>query len=233
MILYNNLKLQVFGTAFIALLIILAGGVTMASASPGLKIVKLVNGIDTVNSSDAVHVKINDTVTFTLIITNNGTVNLTNLSVTDRLPLKKFNKGLSYAFGSDTPPNDGLASSIGPTGWIDFTVQWLGYYSNFSPGHLASLEPLKPGDSFEISFNATVDPEAGGLYTNTAYVTAKTESVDAEISADQQTDVSATDEGFVFVEKKVTPVPLLNPYGTMVLLGAMVIISIYFIKKRR
>jgi uncharacterized repeat protein (TIGR01451 family) len=231
MILYNNLKSQVFGTAFIALLIILAGGVTMASASPALKIVKLVNGIDTVNSSDAVHVKINDTVTFTLIITNNGTVNLTNLSVTDALPLKLFNKGLSYAFGTDTPPNDGLASSIGPTGWIDFTVQWLGH-SNFTPGHLASLEPLKPGDSFEISFNATVDPEAGGLYMNTAYVSAKTESVVENIHVDQQIDVSAIDEGFVFVEKK-TPVPLLNPSGIMVLLGAMVIISIYFIRKRR
>ncbi len=230
MISHTRLRTHNFGIAFMALLMVSACGVTMASASPALKIVKLVNGIETVNSTDAVSAKINDTVTFTLIITNNGTVNLTNLSVTDALPLKLFDKGLSYADAA-IPTADGLASSINPTGWIHFTVQWWGYYLNFTPGHLAALEPLKPGESFEIIFNATVDPEAGGLYTNTAYITAKTEiagTVDAE-----QTDVSATDEGFVFVERKVAPVPLLQPSGVMVLLGALATISIYFIKKRR
>jgi uncharacterized repeat protein (TIGR01451 family) len=58
-------------------------------SEPDILIIKKVNGEDYVIATRG------ETVTFTLTITNIGPVNITNLSVTDALPLKKHNKGLA------------------------------------------------------------------------------------------------------------------------------------------
>jgi len=179
---------------------------------PGISIVKLVNGL---NTYTAVH---NETVTFTLNVTNTGTANLTNLTVIDALPLKQANKGLTYADAAN-PHEDGLASSINPAGWIHFTIHWYGYTDII--GNLTQFEPLKPGDSFEITFNATVDPEACGMLRDIATVTAKSDSGNVS--------VSDSDDAFVYV--KCVKVPLLTPFGIAALIGLLSLVAVLSMSK--
>jgi uncharacterized repeat protein (TIGR01451 family) len=178
---------------------------------PDISIVKLVNGL---NTYTAVH---NETVTFTLNVTNTGTANLTNLTVIDVLPLKQANKGLTYADAAN-PHEDGLASSINPAGWIHFTIHWYGY-TDIINGNLIQFEPLKPGDSFEITFNATVDPQACGMLRDIATVTAKSDSG----------DVSDSDDAFVHV--KCIKVPLLTPFGIAALIGLLSLVAVLSMSK--
>ena len=185
-------------------------------AMVGIRIEKLVNGENSISAERG------ETVTFTLTITNTGSVNLTNLSVTDALPLKQANKGLTYADAA-TPHEDGLASSIGPDGWIHFTIHWWGY--NTIPGNLTQFEPLEPGESFEITFNATVDPGAHGMLRDVAYVTANSSWCPGPVSDE--------DDAFVYVECK--KVPVLTPIGIAALIGllSLVVLLSTSIKRKK
>jgi len=183
-------------------------------AMVGIRIEKLVNGENSISAERG------ETVTFTLIITNTGSVNLTNLSVTDVLPLKQANKGLTYADAA-TPHEDGLLSSIGPGGWIHFTIHWWGY--NTTPGNLTQFEPLEPGESFEITFNATVDPEACGMLRDVAYVTANSSWCSGPVSDE--------DDAFVYVECK--KVPVLTPIGIAALIGLLSLLMVLSINKKK
>ena len=180
----------------------------------GIRIEKLVNGKNSISAERG------ETVTFTLIITNTGSVNLTNLSVMDRLPLKQANKGLTYADAA-TPHEDGLLSSIDSNGWIHFTIHWWGY--NTIPGNLTRFEPLEPGESFEITFNATVDPEACGMLRDIAYVTANSSWCSGPVSDE--------DDAFVYVECK--KVPLLTPSGLAALIGLLSLLMVLSINKKK
>ena len=180
----------------------------------GIRIEKLVNGKNSISAERG------ETVTFTLIITNTGSVNLTNLSVTDVLPLKQANKGLTYADAA-TPHEDGLLSSIDSNGWIHFTIHWWGY--DTIPGNLTQFEPLEPGESFVITFNATVDPGACGMFRDVAYVTANSSWCPGPVSDE--------DDAFVYVECK--KVPLLTPSGLAALIGLLSLLMVLSINKKK
>lgn len=186
--------------------------VIIETPTHGIRIIKLVNGVNSITAAR------NETVTFTLNIMNIGTLNLTNLTVTDALPLKKANKGLTYADAAN-PPEDGLASSIDSEGWIHFTIHWWGY--DTPPGSLAQFEPLKPGDSFVISFNATVDSDAEGRYRDVAAVTGESE----------MGDVWDSDDAFVFVGTH--RVPVLTPFGVAALIGLLSLVAVLSISKSK
>ncbi|MCK4732384.1 MAG: carboxypeptidase regulatory-like domain-containing protein, partial [Methanophagales archaeon] len=180
---------------------------------PDITIDKLVNG------KDSIIAERNDTVTFTLTITNTGLVNLTNLTVDDQFPLKQQDRGLTWT-GWAEPPVDAALSSIGPGGWIDFDIHWWGY--DTTTGHLAQFEPLEPGESFEITFNATVDPDAKGSYKNVGYVTAESEWGD--VSDDHFAHV------IVGVPEKV---PVLTPFGVAALIGLLSLVAVLGISKSK
>jgi uncharacterized repeat protein (TIGR01451 family) len=181
---------------------------------PDIAIDKLVNG------KDSIIAERNDTVTFTLIVTNTGIVNLTNLSVTDALPDKLPNRGLTWTGWAD-PPADGAASSTDLSGWIHFTIHWWGYDTTI--GHLAQFEPLEPGESFEITFNATVDPDAKGRYKNVGYVTAESE----------WGDVSDDHSALVIVGVPPEKVPVLTPFGVAALIGLLSLVAVLGISKSK
>ena len=173
-------------------------------AMVGIRIEKLVNGVNTYTATR------NETVTFTLKITNTGDVNLTNITVIDALPLKKHNKGLTWTGWAD-PPADAWASSTDPNGWIHFTIHW----------NLTQFEPLEPGEWFVISFNATIDPEAYGMLRDVAYVTANS----------SWCPVSDEDDAFVYVDCK--KVPVLTPIGIAALIGLLSLLMVLSINKKK
>ena len=173
----------------------------------GISIEKLVNGVNTYTAAR------NETVTFTLKITNTGDVNLTNITVIDTLPPKKYNKGLTWTGWAD-PPADAWASSTDPSGWIHFTIHWW---------NLTQFEPLKPGESFVITFNATVDPEAYGMLRDVANVTANSSWCPGPVSDE--------DDAFVFVECK--KVPVLTPIGIAALIGLLSLLVVLSIKNKK
>jgi len=175
-------------------------------AMVGISIEKLVNGVNTYTATR------NETVTFTLKITNTGDVNLTNITVIDALPLKKHNKGLTWTGWAD-PPADAWASSTNLSGWIHFTIHW----------NLTQFEPLKPGESFVITFNATVDPEAYGMLRDVAYVTANSSWCSGPVSDE--------DDAFVYVECK--KVPVLTPIGLAALIGLLSLLVVLYNKKKK
>ncbi len=181
-------------------------------ATPQISIKKLVNG------KDSIIAERNDTVTFTLTITNTGLVNLTNLTVDDQFPLKQQDRGLTWT-GWAEPPVDAALSSIAG-GWIDFDIHWWGY--DTTTGHLAQFEPLEPGESFEITFNATVDPDAKGRYKNVGYVTAESEWCG---------DVSDDDFAHVIVGVPPEKVPVLTPFGVAALIGLLSLVAVLGISK--
>ncbi|HJH27126.1 MAG TPA: hypothetical protein C5S37_10265 [Methanophagales archaeon] len=152
-----------------------------------------------VNGKDSIIAERNDTVTFTLIVTNTGIVNLTDLVVTDELP-----EGLTWA-GDATPVQDSV-TTCGTT----IIVVWE---SNL-------IELLEPGESFEITFNATVDPDAKGKYKNVGNVTAVSEWGD--VSADHFAHV------IVGVPEKV---PVLTPFGVAALIGLLSLVAVLSISK--
>lgn len=173
----------------------------------GISIEKLVNGVNAYTAAR------NETVTFTLNVTNTGKANLTNLSVHDVFPLKQANKGLTWTGWAE--PFGLPASSINPDGWIHFTLDWP---------DLTQFEPLEPGESFVITFNATVDSEAEGMYCDVAYVTAKGEG--------WCLSVTDNDDACVFVETE-KKVPVLTPLGIAALIGLLSLVTALSIKRRR
>jgi uncharacterized repeat protein (TIGR01451 family) len=188
------------------------------SQIPCIKIEKRINGQDYVTAAPG------DTLEITLLINNCGCVNLTNLSVHDVFPLKKFNAGLSYADNAN-PVQDGMASSINPEGWIHFTLDWWGNVPPFTQGHLAPFEPLQPGENFTITFEATVDELPGGALENCATVTANY-TIPGAISG----TVSDTDCATVFVPP---PVPAFTPIGLIALVSLLSAIAILGIRLRK
>jgi uncharacterized repeat protein (TIGR01451 family) len=120
---------------------------------PEIRIEKLVNGANTYTAAR------NETVTFTLNITNTGTANLTNLKITDTLPAD-----ITWADAA-SPAEDSVAGK---------TIIWA--------GNLPAV--LEPSGLFTITFNATVDPEACGMLRDVATVTAESDWGDASDSDD-------------------------------------------------
>ena len=168
--------------------------------APSIELIKLVEG------GKHVIVAPNETVTFTLIITNNGPVNLTDIVVTDVLP-----NGLSWA-------NDAVPKEDSVTFKPDGTTEIV-WSSN-----LPSL--LKPGDSFKITFNATVnsDAEPGKVYENHAIVNASSD----------WGDVGPVKDNALIRYETHERVPVLSPVGIVmmsVILAALALIAL--ISRRR
>ena len=90
-------------------------------------------------------------VTFTLLFENNGTVGLTNLTLFDNIA-SEF--GDAFVSVGNVSIQNYLGSNFGPTvnnGWTENTAL-----------SLISGGQLDPGESFEVVFTVTVDPDAGG-----------------------------------------------------------------------
>ncbi len=166
-------------------------------ATPQIDINKLVNG------KDSIIAERNDTVTFTLIVTNTGIVNLMNLVVTDELP-----DGLTWA--EDATPVQDSVTTVGTT-----IIVW--------ESNLIVYEPLEPGESIEITFNATADPDAKGRYENVDNVTAESE----------WGDVSADHFAHVIVGVPPEKVPVLTPLGVAALIGLLSGIAVLSISKSK
>jgi len=208
-------------TPVLVALVILSALITVSAGQPEpcIEIEKWINGEDYITAAPTEMLEI------TLWINNCGNVNLTNLSVRDNFPLKKFNAGLSWADNSD-PVADGMVSGFNPEGWIDFDVIWLGDIPAYPLGHLAQFEPLQPGENFTITFEATVDELAEGAYENCATVTANY-TIPGQVSV----AVSDTDCATVFVP---SPVPAFTPTGLIALISLLsAIAAVAIVRKRR
>jgi fimbrial isopeptide formation D2 family protein len=170
------------------------------SGSPEITIVKLVNGVDTHTAT------YNETVTFRLNITNTDDVNLTNITVVDLLPAD-----ITWADAA-TPVEDSVILNANGT----TTIVWQ---TNLTP-----FEPLQPGHSFEIQFNATVNEgaECGKTYRNWATVNATSD----------WGDVSDTDYADVYLEC-LPRVPVLMPFGIAALIGLLSLVIALSTRKKQ
>jgi len=149
-----------------------------------------------VNGANTYTAARNETVTFNLTITNTGTANLVNLKVTDTLPAD-----ITWA-NAASPAEDSVAGK---------TIIWK--------DNLTAV--LGPWESFTITFNATVDPEACGRLTDVATVTAESD----------WGDVSDSDDASVYVECE--KVPVLTPFGIAALIGLLSMVTALSIKRRK
>jgi len=167
--------------------------------APSIELIKLVEG------GKHVLVAPNETVTFTLIITNNGPVNLTDIVVTDVLP-----NGLSWA-------NDAVPKEDSVTFKPDGTTEIV-WSSN-----LPSL--LKPGDSFKITFNATVnsDAEPGKVYENHAIVNASSD----------WGDVGPVKDNALIRYETHERVPVLSPVGIVMMSAILAALALIALISRR
>ena len=100
-------------------------------------------------ASDAVPNGENFDVTFTFIIENNGTVDMANLSLTDDIMAEFGN-----AFVSATAPT--VANFVGTGTAPGANAGWA---SNSTQDLLDGTGQLNIGDSFEVSFTVTIDPD--------------------------------------------------------------------------
>ena len=132
------------------------------SGEPSIKIVKLVNGVDTYI---AIH---GEMVTFTLNVTNTGNATLRDIMVNDTLPAK-------LTFINASPAQDSVAPNAGGT----TTVIWKN-----------KLPPaLEPGNYTLIRFNATIDPDAESGKTYRNWVTVNATSDYGDVNASDYADV--------------------------------------------
>lgn len=162
-----------------------------------IEIEKLVNGLSSYTATR------NETVMFTLNITNTGEANLTNLTVTDVLP-----DGLSWADDANPGEDSVIENPDGTT-----TIVWM--------SNLTLLDPFEPGEWVKITFNATVDPGVCGMFKDVADVTANS-SWCSGITMDN-------DDAYVFVE--CTKVPVLTPFGIAALIGLLGLVVVLTIRR--
>ena len=164
----------------------------------GIRIVKLV---DSVKIKEVLH---NQTVTYTLNITNTGKVNLTNITVVDTLPA-----GITWADVANITEDDVTTYPNGTT-----RIVWK--------NHLTGFEPLEPEEFFVIWFNATINESAvsGETYRNWAEVNATSD----------WGNVTDKDYADVLVNPPER-VPVLTPFGIAALIGLLSLVVVYSISK--
>ena len=162
---------------------------------PSIGIVKLV---DDVKSKVVVH---NQTVTFTLNVTNTGNATLREIIVNDTLPAK-------LTFVNATPVQD--SADPNPDGTT--TIIWK---------NNLTIE-LEPGNYFVITFNATIDmgAESGVTYTNLVTVNATSD----------YGDVDDSDSASVYL-RRPSQVPVLSPFGIAALIGLLSLVAVLSISK--
>ena len=158
--------------------------------------------VDGVKKREVAH---NQTVTYTLNITNTGEVNLTNIMVVDTLPAD-----VTWADAAN-PVQDSVTNNADGT----TTIVWKNNITAY---------PFKPGDSFEIKFNATVneDAETHKIHRNWA-----------EVNATSEWDGSAVGpkRSYADVFLECHKVPLLMPFGIAALIGLLSLVVILSIRK--
>lgn len=129
------------------------------NSSANISIVKLVN------EEKQITANLGETVTFTLNVTNTGKVNITNLTVIDVLPIN-----LTWANDANITEDSVTENPVDGT----TTIVW--------ENNLTVYHPFEPGESFEITFNATVALSAipGTLLNNSANVTGESDWNDVD-----------------------------------------------------
>ena len=162
---------------------------------PSIGIEKLVDGV---KSKQVVH---NQTVTFTLNVTNTGNVTLKEILVNDTLPAK-----LTYINAS--PVQDSADQNLDGT----TTIIWKD-----------NLTELDPGNYIVITFNATIGPDAesGVTYTNRVTVNATSD----------YGDVGPENDSASVYLRRPTQVPVLSPFGIAALIGLLSLVAVLSISK--
>ena len=170
----------------------------LPTLAPDIGIVKLV---DDVKSKIVVH---NQTVTFTLNVTNTGNAALKEIVVNDTLPAK-------LTFVNATPAQDSATTNADGT----MTIIWK--------SNLAA--ELEPGNYTLITFNATIDPDAetGVMYTNWVTVNATSDYGDA----------GPKDDSASVRLRRPSKVPVLTPFGIAALIGLLSLVVVLSIHKSK
>lgn len=161
-----------------------------------IDIEKLVDGFE---MERVVH---NQNITYTLTITNTGDVNLTNITVVDMLPAD-----ITWADAAN-PVQDSVTNNANGT----TTIIWK---------NKIAVYPFKPGDSFEISFNATVNESAAYTVLHKNWATVNATS--------KWGDVSDKDHADVFIDPP--RVPVLTPFGIAALIGLLSLVVVLSMSK--
>ena len=139
-----------------------------------------------VKAVDNTEPNVDDTVTFTITVTNSGPDTASNVKVTDVVP-----DGFSYVDGSMDGGND--RDDADPTG---AGLEW-------------TILVLDPNDSVDLSFRATVNPS--GTYTNVAQISASDQNDpdstpdndDGDQSEDDEDSAAASPPADLFLSKTV------------------------------
>ena len=164
---------------------------------PDIGIVKFVDGV---KSKMVVH---NQTVTFTLNVTNTGNVTLREIVVNDTLPAK-----LTFV-NSAIPVQDSATLNADRT----TTIIWQ---TNLTAG-------LEPGNYTLITFNATIDPDAEIDVTHTNKVT-------VNATSDYGDAGPKSDSASVYLERS-HKVPVLTPFGIAALIGLLSLVAVLSMSK--